>query len=245
MDNAGKITQFELVYKVPYGLHSPHSLRRLLQEPIVSLDERFQLSRSLARSVMFMHTSGFVHKNIRPETIIVFQRDGIRTGIPFLVGFERFRPAAAGTTLQGDDQWERNLYRHPKRQGTFPEDLYVMQHDIYSLGVCLLEIGLWSSFVSWSSAESSPRPGPELDIGKDLAMEDKIRTAFNIKRHFLAIAEEKLPSRMGFSFTDIAISCLNCLDVEETNLFGKEDDLQDQDGIVVGVQYIEKVNAVD
>ena len=29
-----------------------------------------------------------------------------------------------------------------ERQGVHPEEQLVMQHDIYSLGVCLLEIGL-------------------------------------------------------------------------------------------------------
>ena len=32
-----------------------------------------------------------------------------------------------------------------------------MQHDVYSLGVCLLEIGLWRSFVAYSS-DSAPVP---------------------------------------------------------------------------------------
>jgi hypothetical protein len=34
-----------------------------------------------------------------------------------------------------------------------------MQHDIYSLGVVLLEIGLWESFISYP-LQSSPSPSP-------------------------------------------------------------------------------------
>ena len=41
-----------------------------------------------------------------------------------------------------------------------------MQHDIYSLGVCLLEIGLWRSFVYYEGEDSSDGAtlGPYLDI---------------------------------------------------------------------------------
>lgn len=51
--------------------------------------------------------------------------------------------------MQGDDKWQDNLYRHPERQGKNPEESYTMHHDVYSLGVCLLEIGLWTSFVKY------------------------------------------------------------------------------------------------
>lgn len=30
-----------------------------------------------------------------------------------------------------------------------------MQHDIYSLGVCLLKIGLWKSFITYEGEDSS------------------------------------------------------------------------------------------
>ena len=65
----------------------------------------------------------------------------------FLVGFESFRPLDDCTHLAGDCEWQKNLYRHPSRQGMFPEEYYQMQHDIYSLGVCLLELGMGESFV--------------------------------------------------------------------------------------------------
>ena len=63
LDSCGKISQFELVFGVPRGLQSPTSLRsRLLTQRNISLDNRVHLAKSLARSVMFVHTSGFVHK---------------------------------------------------------------------------------------------------------------------------------------------------------------------------------------
>lgn len=139
----GTVVQFQFIYDVPPGLSNPRTLRDLLLEGNPHpLNQRFELAKQLARSVMFVHTSGFVHKNIRPETIIVYPDRHSPLGPSFLTGFERFRPAAAGTTFYGVSRWERNLYRHPRRQGIYPEDIYIMQHDIYSLGVCLLKLGL-------------------------------------------------------------------------------------------------------
>lgn len=231
--------RFQFVFAIPPDLYNPRTLRDLfLQGATYPLDQRFQLAKELARSVTFVHTYGFVHKNIRPDTVVVFQDHSSALGHSFLVGFERFRPAAAGSHLRGDPRWDTNLYRHPRRQGSLPEDTYIMQHDIYSLGVCLLELGLWSSFVCSNS--ESIYLGPELVnaglvVGKD---------PFAIKHKLVSMASDRLPGLMGPRYTNIVISCLRCLDPEETNLFGTTAELEDQDGIVVGVQYIEKVIAM-
>ena len=243
LDQQNKVFQFELIYHVPHGLVNPTSLRQsLVIEKKVSLDERFHIAKALTKSVMFMHTSAFVHKNIRPETIITFEDHDSRLRTPFLVGFERFRPAAAGSNLSSDAYWWRNLYRHPKRQGILPEELYCMQHDIYSLGVCLLEIGIWTSFIHPDAElQSPPLLGNIIAIESQLSMKDQALAAFEIKRALVSLAQLKLPSEMGLNYTEIVISCLTCLDRGESNLFGNEADLQDDDGIVVAVQYIEKV----
>lgn len=51
------------------------------------------------------------------------------------------------SSRRGSDDWMEDLYRHPQRQGRQPEERYNMGHDIYSLGVLLLEICLWEPFV--------------------------------------------------------------------------------------------------
>lgn len=231
---------FDFVFMVPTGSHTPRLLRDLLVLRVPhALNERFNLAKSLARSIMFVHTSGFVHKNVRPDTIVVFQNGTLSLGKPYLIGFERFRPVASGTNRQGDTLWEKNLYRHPRRQGICPEDYYKMQHDIYSLGICLLEIGLWTSFVIPDG--SGFQPGPGLAIHEALSMKDKVKGAFDIKRQLTDIALSSLPMSMGARYADLVVSCLTCLDPDETNRFGSQADLQDEDGIIVGIRYIEKV----
>lgn len=105
-----------------------------------------------------------VHKNIRPDTIVIFQDKTIGLGIPFLLGFEKIRAVNAFTNLIDDAKWQKNLYRHPNRQGLRYEESYKMQHDIYSFGICLLEIGLWDSFAFWNKETGSFEPGPDLHI---------------------------------------------------------------------------------
>ena len=147
--SAAPKNSFEFVFSVPRGFGAPESLRALLlsRSQEHPLNERFEVAKQLANSVMFVHNAQFVHKNISPETVLLLKTGSSTLGMPFLVGFEKFRPADGRTYHTGDSLWQRNLYRHPTRQGIRPIEDYRMQHDIYSLGVCLLEIGVWSSLV--------------------------------------------------------------------------------------------------
>ena len=188
----------------------------------------------------YIHTCGFVHKSIRPETVLIFKTHNSILGKSFLLGFEKFRLAEGRTMRRGDCLWEKDLYRHPCRQGLNPEEDYVMQHDIYSLGVCLLEIGLWESFVIYHDDEGhSPSPSPALAISNDTERDD-IEQASLVKDSLVDLAKKRLPSRMGDKYTEIAVTCLTCLD--ETNEdFGDDSEFQDADGVLIGVRYIEKV----
>lgn len=112
-----------------------------------------------------------------------------------------------------------------------------MQHDIYSLGVCLLEVGLWTSFVQYKG--SRPLLGPGLPIGEFLCDRDGRRSAEQIKQTLLEIAESRLPVLMGKIYANVVVSCLTCLDRDGS--FGNKAELEDEDGILVGVRYIEKV----
>jgi hypothetical protein len=106
---------FKFLFAIPPHLSRPKSLRTLLLQNDAScpLNSRFDLAKQLTNSVMFVHGSQFVHKNIRPETIIVFADEdhgGEREmGRSFLVGFEKFRPAEGMTYRTGDGIWGHDL----------------------------------------------------------------------------------------------------------------------------------------
>lgn len=105
---------FKFLFAIPPSLSRPKSLRTLLLSggTSVPLNSRFDLAKELTNSVMFVHSSQFVHKNIRPETIIVFDHDkegGKGLGSSFLVGFEKFRPAEGMTYRVSDGIWQHDL----------------------------------------------------------------------------------------------------------------------------------------
>lgn len=237
--------------RMPPGCASstPRSLRDLLLSTPAphSLSLRFEIARQLARSIGSVHALGFVHKNLRPETVLVFDSGGADGGTQqqpfvFLVGFEHFRREDQATQRRGDDFIERNLYRHPSRQGFRPREDYVMQHDIYSLGVCLLEVGLWRSFISHEVA--APLDA-ELFGLEAYASWERIRAfvALSAKEHLLPLARTRLPGCMGTRYAEIVETCLTCLEPDNAD-FGDAREFEDEDGIRVGVRYIEKVSSI-
>ncbi len=239
LDANGNLSQYTFVFLDPTKPPAAtSSLRALLLRGPVSLDAKYRIAKSLARGALAVHAADFVHKSIRPDNIIVFSNSKDQDMKAYLVGFERTRPAAAGTTLSGDRIWERNLYRHPSRRGLKPEHAYIMQHDIYSLGVCLLEIGLWDSLVVPSEP---PKPGRLLHIEEQLSMGTSLETAWEIKKILIHMAQTFLPNLMGLLYTEVVLSCLTCLDSNTTNTFVNNEDLYDEDGILIGVTFIEQI----
>jgi hypothetical protein len=141
------------------------------------------------------------------------------------------------TWLSGDSAWEKNLYRHPHRQGVNPEETYVMQHDIYSLGVCLLEIGIWESFVLYENDATAPVPATVLGIAFGGI---EFSRPVLMKEHLVALVKRVLPKKMGERYKEIVANCLTCMDQDNAD-FGDQSEFEDIDSVLVGVRYIEKV----
>ena len=237
--SSGKPSSFDFIFQIPRELsHEPRSLRGYLFSHVNhTLTDRFQLAKQMAKSISYVHTLGFVHKNVRPETILGFQSNDSAFGLFFLVGYEQVRTVDGRTQRSGDSAWEKNLYRHPHRQGLSPENIYIMQHDIYSLGVCLLEVGLWESFVSYEDGVRGPLPAAALGITLD---SPEFRQPVLMKEHLIAITKHDLPKRMGERYKEVVVNCLTCLDQDNAD-FGDQSEFEDLDGVLVGVKYIEKV----
>jgi hypothetical protein len=117
-----------------------------------------------------------------------------------------------------------------------------MQHEIYSLGVCLLEIGLWQSLTVFEDDEEVPSHELEglIRISKARGLADP----WVCKESLVQIAHRKLPSRMGDKYTAVVVNCLTCLDEDNID-FGDQSEFEDKDGILVGVRFIEKVCTPD
>ncbi|KAI0971066.1 hypothetical protein F4678DRAFT_91408 [Xylaria arbuscula] len=238
----GSPANFTIVLRTPSQLIKPRSLRDLLlnSQPD-SLSHKLRAAQELAKAVAYVHVFGFVHKGIRPESILSFESEQTEESSLFLIGFEDFRQEDGRTQRLGDDVAERNLYRHPSRQGVSPSSDFFMQHDIYSLGVCLLEIGLWQSFIEYDleglHASLSPVLGePESDSKDDLA--HFLMTT--VKSTMVDLARTQLPRSMGTRYSKVVETCLTALDPENSE-FSDTTEFEDADGVLVGVRYIEKI----
>ena len=234
---------YDLLFNVPSNTVSPQSLRKFLEtSSSVSLNERIQLAVGLAKAVLYLHASHFVHKNIRPENILIFSDSDEQLGKPYLVGFEKFRLDTTSTRRYGDDLWEKNIYRHPQRQGVRPQEDFIMQHDVYSLGIVLLELGMGISFLDWhkeGTINDRPIPNTELEITDLITAKKKHGQGIAVKKKMISLAEAELPCTFGRKYTEVVLSCLTCLDERNTR-FGDLRDLQDDNGVLVGMRFVKK-----
>ncbi len=114
-----------------------------------------------------------------------------------------------------------------------------MLHDIYSLGVVLLEIALWHSFVLIETDQF----GVSKYVGNRQACRffdrksGQLKDPYEIWKTFIRRAETVVAPALGNKYRDTILMCLRCLD----GGFGDPSELVDQDGVLVGLVYIEKV----
>lgn len=231
----------------PDFLPSPRSLRDvLLTMTLDSLTQRLDIAKGLAKSVGYVHTLGFVHKNIRPESVLCFTRPGAKTIFTFLAGFELFRRDMGWTQRLGDVSPDKNLYRHPSRQGIHPELNYTMQHDVYSLGVCLLEIGLWRSFVNYTTSSNGATPWVSSNLNYSTETSNQELTegfaANTTKERLLSLTRDDLPQFMGDKYSEVTMNCLTFME-EPSMEFSDGSEASDGQENLMGVTYMEKVRA--
>ncbi|KAM0362017.1 hypothetical protein ACHAO7_011320 [Fusarium culmorum] len=230
-------SKMAFLFRIPDGYPFVRSTRQLLlaDQAHDSLSDRLEMAKQLVNAVYYVHLYGFVHKNIRPETILSISQieKGSVPSKVFLIGFEVVRNAEGRTNPVNKYKWQSDLYRHPSRQGN-RRDYYVMQHDVYSLGVCLLEIGMWESLITYDTMGAA-HPSPVFDH------DPRTRDASFLKEYFVHLSRGiALRGKMGDKYSRIVQTCLTCLD-EDNPDFGNEEDFQDDDGTAVGMRYIEKV----
>lgn len=224
---------FTFIFGIPEGYSTIRSGRELLLSGSIpnSLTKRLKIARQLVTAVYFVHLYDFVHKNITPETILTLEGPGGGSDelVVCLIGFQLFRYIDGQTnTYQADPK--DIVYQHPFRMGS-QKVKYSMQHDIYSLGVCLLEIGLWYSLVEYRDGEATLRDihGPLENLGPH-AIRDRL----------ILMSRNQLRATMGDIYSRVVETCLTCLD-ENNKDFGDPQGFGDEGGLEVGSRYVKKV----
>lgn len=141
------------MFRIPSNLKNPRSLKSLIarqngNEPAskTAIHSRLSLAMALSEAVLSVHSARLVHKSIQPKRILLFEKwDEEETqsygetslGVPILTGWSMSRITDELSSRVGEDDWTKNIYRHPQHQGLQLEKRYHMGHDLYSLGVYL------------------------------------------------------------------------------------------------------------
>ncbi|KAI9883837.1 MAG: Ribosome biogenesis protein erb1 [Watsoniomyces obsoletus] len=150
------------------GLSYPETLASLIGNPqnrTPYLNHRFELAHTLAVALWSFHSLDWLHKNFCPNNILFFPSSSPssssptsptspssstiqeinRLSTPHVTGFDSSRPDyLKEMTIGTKNDLQQDSYRHPASLGIW-RSTYRKSFDIYSLGLVLLEIGLWKS----------------------------------------------------------------------------------------------------
>ncbi|KAL3461992.1 prion-inhibition and propagation-domain-containing protein [Aspergillus heterothallicus] len=161
--------RFGLVYELPMlEVEKPPdivSLYELLQpapgadKVFPSLNDRFSLSRTLVNSVLQLHASGWLHRNLRSSHVLFIKSGKSMEWLrdPYICGFGYARindPNAISLPVHAQD--EEVAYQHPELTDN-PRIGYKREYDAYSLGTILTEIAFWRPIVTFQKANYSAK----------------------------------------------------------------------------------------
>lgn len=234
---------FNLVFAVPDELAFQGTLRGILHETprAPALDVRVSVCVQLAEAVLHVHRLDLVHKNISSANIAVMKPTHAAPGdeIPevlsvFLLNWHLARRASHATNKAGETSWWKGIYCHPKRQMELAEEEYSMGHDMYSLGVSMLEVLTWKPLVTISDKKPTISPlfrdrAASLGVleenrlrllGRGPKTESELCTAnpSAVQRILVDIARTELPAIAGSKLSKLVVSCLTCLEGGFPNL---------------------------
>ena len=190
------VLEFEIPVEYDATQEKYHSLQSLIRNlkhsERPSLNTRLKLAYSLAKAIEQWHAVGWLHQGISSINILFLVHESTKQidfSFPILQGFEYARPKTDPSMGRPQDDIAFNVYRHPDRQGVGLKG-HTKLHDLYSLGVVLLEIGLWQTALDiFRPKNVSPSPT-------------------EIKQKFQSECSKRLAHYAGESFRDSVSVCL-------------------------------------
>lgn len=153
-------------------LHQVLSKEKSMTRPL--LNDRFRIAYKLAMSVLTFHKVGWLHKalvssNVLFRSALASETTSAALNIqflqgPYLIGFSRSRQEDEHAFTTGPDESDvLRMYQHPDYLQLHVR--YRHEFDYYSLGMLLLEIGLWNRLSSITAGkEFQVRPHEFRDI---------------------------------------------------------------------------------
>lgn len=239
------------MFRIPSNLKNLRSLKSLIarqngNEPASkpAIHSRLSLAMALSEAVLSVHAARLVHKSIQPETILLFEKwdedetqcnDETSLGVPILTAWSMSRKIDELSSRLGEDDWMKNIYRHPQPQGLQLEKRYHVGHDLYSLGVCLLELGLWEPLITAENDQSPKLSDRYCDMawrtkcnvpGEVGVLKRLIKPAV-VQEVMIGLAEHDLGQEMGRAYSQIVLACFQSVEAlgETDKLEGNNSDL--------------------
>ncbi|KAF2809499.1 kinase-like protein [Mytilinidion resinicola] len=209
---------YGLVYDMPvYAGVIPQNLAKVINDtaqttPRPTLESRFDLAYTLALALSSFHKIGWLHKSISAYNVLCFNSHDSSPSrwleSPFLVGFNHSRQKdPLAFTVGPTTNITAKKYHHPQYLNTDgPQAKYRLEFDHYSLGLVLLEIGLWKTLERLTNGMKVTTHEDRLDQ----ICESRVRL---------------LGHQMGTAYQDAVLACLR--GVSESEL-GK--DMDDEGG---------------
>ena len=111
------------------------------------LGVRFAIARSIAECIQYCHSSNWVHKRLNSYNIVFLRSEsskaGLHSALPYLIGFNHSREDKDDEQSYGPPSDPAMIpYLHPDYIRT---KRFKKLFDYYSVGVVLLEIGIWQT----------------------------------------------------------------------------------------------------
>ncbi|KAJ4319131.1 hypothetical protein N0V84_006493 [Fusarium piperis] len=194
--------RYGLVYKAPSPSFS--TLHEVIASPDLKtpdLDDRVRLAHTLAVALWSLHSLDWLHKSLCSANILFFP-SAFSTSAhsptaaaalvpdiqrPYLTGFDASRPDFdQALSVAPRNPSIATLHRHPASLRGFP---HCKPMDIYSLGLVLLEIGLWKILQAYH------RPHYSADRWRDKVVR--------------AVLVPGLGSKVGRRYRDVVEKCLS------------------------------------
>jgi len=212
---------FEVVFESPRGCILRSLSDHLLTDPMPALENRLEMCKQLAAIVSDVHRMDRVHKNVRSQTVLLAAREAgdlTRTEL-YLTDWTMVREINQASRWIGEDDWQRAVYHHPTRQQSKAQARYGFRHDLYSLGVCMLEIMMWMSLIIETDDNTvgqyaindifqhraiSMGKVPEHLKGNTISMTRDPQVVFDV---LIDLVQSELPRMVGTKITDAVKRC--------------------------------------